>query len=705
MGQKHERYFNRELSWLEFNQRVLDEAKDPSIPLLERLKFLAITGSNLDEFFMVRVGGLQMLTRQGRRKKDPSGMTPEAQLQAISDRVREMTADQYACFNDDLEPALAREGFRRRRADDLTEKQAALVERVFEKEIFPILTPIAVRDETDCPLLINHVMNVCVRIEPAPDGDGQPRYAVVPFGRSVQRFIALPAETGYEYILVEDVVSMFVQRFFPGESVLECVPFRITRNADLAVREDQALDLLQEMANVLDERKRSSCVVLKMAAHASIAVRSFLRRILQVRRRDTYLVPGPLDIAAFMRLANLKGFEHLRYEPWPPQPAPVPDLATDLFGVLSRQDVLLCHPFDSFDPVTRLIDEASRDPDVLAIKQTLYRTSRDSPIVAALIAAAERGKHVTAVVELKARFDEARNIEWARNLERAEVHVVYGVRGLKTHAKVCIVVRREPHGIVRYVHFGTGNYNEITARLYTDVSYMTSNEVLAADASSFFNAITGYSQPQNFRKIRAAPIGLRETLLELIAVETERARRGQRAMIQAKLNSLVDPEIADALYEASRAGVTVRLNVRGTCCLRPGVPELSDNITVVSIVDRFLEHSRIIHFHHGGDDRVFISSADWMPRNLDRRAELIVPVDDPAARDRLLTILETCMADNVKARRLLPDGRYERVHPAPGEKPVRAQEVLYKMAVAAARRAEDTHGTVFTPYHAQGRDT
>ncbi|MGH7128843.1 MAG: polyphosphate kinase 1, partial [Planctomycetaceae bacterium] len=455
---------------------------------------------------------------------------------------------------------------------------------------------------------------------------------VIPFGPAANRFITLPSEGGYAFLLLEDVVRQFVQRFFPGEDVVECVPFRITRNAEFSIREDAAGDLLSEMEEVLDARKLSDCARLEIAQDATPATLSFLQETLDVGDRDTYRLSGPLDLAAFMRLTDVRGYDHLKYPPWPPQPSPQVDLTQSLFETISQRDVLLYHPFESFEPVQRLIEEAAADPDVLAIKQTLYRTSRNSPIVAALAKAAENGKSVAVVVELKARFDEARNIEWAKSLEQSGVQVIYGVKGLKTHAKTCIIVRREPHGIQRYVHFGTGNYNEITARLYTDASFITSNDELAADAVSFFNAITGYSQPQPFHRIDVAPIGLRERLLEMINTETERRRHGQPAQILAKLNALVDPTMIDALYEASQAGVEIKLNVRGVCCLRPGVKGLSDHIQVVSVIDRYLEHSRIFYFHHGGDRRVYLSSADWMPRNLDRRIELLVPVDDPAAK-------------------------------------------------------------------------
>jgi polyphosphate kinase len=495
--------------------------------------------------------------------------------------------------------------------------------------------------------------------------------------------------------MLEDVVAMLIDRFFPGEDVLECVPFRLTRNADMGLREDQAFDLLAQMEELLDARKESDCVRLEIADHASPELLGFLRDALSLGEGDVFAVPGPLDLSALRQLADLAGFDDLRYPPWPPQPSPGVDPTVPMFDVLAHRDLLLYHPYDSFEPVVRLIEEAARDPDVLAIKQILYRTSRDSPVVAALARAAEQGKYVTAVVELKARFDEARNIEWARSLEQAGVQVIYGIKGFKTHAKVCIIVRREPQGIQRYLHLGTGNYNEQTARLYSDVSFMTANEELAADATNFFNAISGYSQPQRFRKIEAAPIGLRERLVEMIESETHRKQQGQKAQIAAKLNSLVDPQIIDALYAASQAGVKVRLNVRGICCLRPGVPGLSENISVVSIVDRYLEHARILYFYHGGDERVFISSADWMPRNLDRRIELLVPVEDPASQKRLIAILETHLQDTVKARQLTADGVYEPVKPRGRRKPFRSQEELYRQACEAVKEEEQLKRTAF----------
>ena len=688
MAKPHQMYINRELSWLEFNQRVLDEALDAGIPPLERLKFLAITASNLDEFFMVRVGGLQMLAEQDPGKRDPAGMTPREQLSGISRRVHEMAEDQYRCFLTDLEPSLARNGIRRLAPDQLNAEQTEVVQRLFENQIFAVMTPMIVSPGERFPLLVKQSLTACVQLAGSPDREG-PLFAVIPLGQTIDRVIALPAEGEYQFILLEDAVRMHVDRFFAGLQVIDCTFFRVTRNADMRVQEDSASDLLSGMQQVLAARKQSACVRLELADGAGATIRTFLQQALDVSDADLYIVRGPLDLAAFMRLSGLAGHDHLRYEPWPPQPSPSVDPGESIFDTIADHDVVLCQPYESYDPVVRLVDEAADDPDVLAIKQILYRTSRNSPIVAALKRAAEKGKHVTAIVELKARFDEARNINWAQSLEPAGVQVIYGVKGLKTHAKVCIVLRREPEGMRRYVHYGTGNYNEITSRLYSDISFMTCDEILTRDATCFFNAITGYSQPQAFQKIESAPIGLRERILDLIEGETERARRGQQAHIMAQLNSLVDAKVINALYRASRAGVRIDLNVRGVCCLRPGVPGISENIRVVSILDRYLEHSRTIYFHAGGKELVWISSADWMPRNLLRRVELLVPVEDPAAKQRLKDMLLSYSQDNVKGRCLRADGHYDRVRPKPHEPHHRHQQHMYELAVEAGSVAAE----------------
>jgi polyphosphate kinase len=494
------------------------------------------------------------------------------------------------------------------------------------------------------------------------------------------------------------VVSHFVEQYYPGKRVEECTAFRVTRNADVSVREDSASDLILGMEEVLSSRRSADFVRLEIDSKVSEATLDFLVRNLVLKPRDLFKIPGPLDLSALMSVTEIEGFPTLRDTVWPPQRSPQIDSTKSMFENIAQQDLLLCHPYESFEPVVRLIEEAANDPDVLAIKQTLYRTSRKSPIVASLKKAAELGKYVTVVVELKARFDEARNMVWARELERSGVQVVYGVRGLKTHAKICIVVRREIDGIVRYVHFGTGNYNESTARMYSDISYLTRDESLGKDASAFFNAITGYSQPQPYEKLESAPLGLRKKLVSLIEEETQRRLQGQKAFIYAKLNALVDPEIIQALYRASQAGVTIRLNIRGICCLKPGVRGVSDNITVISIVDRFLEHARILHFSHGGQDSVFISSADWMPRSLDRRIELLTPVEDEASKRKLMEILATYFQDNQNAWKLLPDGSYERLEPGVGQVKLRAQKLLYQSSVDSVKAAELATRSKFEPH-------
>lgn len=693
------RFFNRELSWLEFNQRVLDEANNEALPLLERLKFLAITASNLDEFVMVRVGGLKLLSERGSTQPDPAGYSPSQQLELIGQRLRKMVAAQYATFLEELEPGLAEAGVQRLSIDALNERQERAVAQTFENDVYSILSPIAVTQAEDFPLLPNQTVNLCVRLKGSAEDDS-PRMAVIPLGEIVSRFVTLPSDGGYAYVLIEDVIRAHAERLFEQETILECIPFRLTRNADITLREDLAGDLMADMQDIVHARRRGDCIRLEIPEQTSEETANFLIETLEILPGDAQRVPGPIDLSAWFGLTRLTGFDHLKDRDWAPQQPPAIDPTVPMFQTIAAGDVLLFHPYDSFEPVVRFIEEAAEDPDVVAIKQTLYRTSRKSPIVDALRRAAGKGKYVTAVVELKARFDEQRNIDWARRLETEGVHVVYGVKGLKTHAKTCLVVRREPHGMQRYVHFGTGNYNELTSRVYSDVSYLTMREDFASDAVSFFNAITGYSQPMQYRRIAAAPMSLRDRALELIDTEAKNAADGRAARIDVKINSLVDKELIEALYRASQLGVEIRLNVRGICCLRPGVPGLSDRITVTSIVDRFLEHARIFHFHHGGQRKVFISSADWMTRNLDRRVELLVPIDDEQAKRRLLHILDVFFRDDVKARVLQPDGSYvpratDRAPDAPG---VRSQEIFWQEAVEAVRQAERSRRTMYQPH-------
>lgn len=693
---KNPLFLNRELSWIEFDFRVLAQAEDPALPPLERLKFLAITASNADEFFMVRVGGLQMLRRQGDEHPDPSGSSPSEQLAEISVRMHELVERQHACLQKAIEPPLRKGGVRRLRMEELTAAQRSHAEALFEDFIFPVVSPVAVSLDEEFPLLAGLGLALYVRLEAAPDGGG-PRHALVAIPKGLARFLTLPGEEGFAYVLLEDVVRTWVDGLFPGVQVLECAAFRLTRNADMGVRDDLAGDLMVQMREVLVERKESDCVRLEIEKGASKEALAFLKAALKVDDPDVYAVPGPLDLAAFFRLANLPGFDALKIEPWTPQAVPEAPAAESIFDVLKRGNLLLFHPYESYDPVLRLLQEAADDPNVLAIKQVLYRVSDNSPVVASLMRAAERGKHVTALVELKARFDEARNIDWADALARAGAQVIYGVKGYKTHAKVCVVVRREPAGVVRYVHYGTGNYNEKSARLYSDVSFLTREEDYGADASAFFNTLTGYSQLVKFRKVETAPLGIRPRLLELIEGEAERSRQGEPAAIDAKVNSLADPELIEALYRASQAGVKIRLNVRGICCLRPGEKGLSDGVSVVSVVDRYLEHARIFRFLNGGAPKTFISSADWMPRNLDRRIELMVPVEDPDGAEKLAQILKICLGDTKQSWRLLPDGSYERRQPDARHPPLRGQEAFQRRAEERAAAAAQQQAPVFEP--------
>ncbi len=696
MSHNATRFFNRELSWLQFNQRVLDIALSADQPLLERLKFLAITASNLDEFFMVRVGGLQLLTKKNVQRADVAGMTPEEQLQKIRERIRVMLSDQYRCYREELEPKLFDAGIKRITFENVKQPQLRVIEERFEDELASVLSPIALWPGGEVPMLPEPELCIAVRLQTDRQDENPFRFVLIPLGKQLPRFLTLPSETGYEFMLLEDVVGAFAQHFFPDETVVETTPFRITRNADLIVSEDVASDFMAEMEQLLQARKQSHCVRLEIDARASATMLAHITQCYSVSPADVYAIEGPLDLSDMMPLSGLKGFENLRDEPWDSYPPKEVDIGKSMFEQLAEKSILLLHPYESFDPVVRFIDEAADDPDVLSIKQTLYRTSSNSPVVAALMRAAGNGKYVTAVVELKARFDESRNIDWARQLEREGVNVIYGVRHLKTHAKICVIVRQEPQGIQRYVHFGTGNYNEQTAKLYSDISYMTSDFDLGADAVSFFNAITGGSSPQPFHKLEAAPLGLKSRLLEMIDIEIDQAHRGGKAFIRAKVNSLVDTEIIEALYRASAAGVTIQLNTRGICCLKPGVPNLSENIEVISIIDRYLEHARIVHFHHGGDDRVLISSADWMPRNLDRRIELLVPVEDDPCKSRLIDILGVYFRDNVKAKRLTPEGEYVPV--SKKSPPFRAQEYLHQSIAQQARQGNQKQTTFFEPH-------
>ena len=688
-----ELYINRELSWLEFNDRVLREGLNEQLPLLERLKFLAIVSSNLDEFFMIRVAGLKQQRTAGIRRRDIAGLTPVQQLEQISRRAHAMVDEQNRGIRDVLN-ALADSDVRVVRGIDLSEEQRQFIRGYFMAEVLPVLTPLAVDDPDQVPRLPACVLMLAVRLQPRvaegeapPEGAPAERVAVVPVPGVLPRFISLPAEKGLNMVGLEDVIALHVAQLFPSEKPVATAVFRLTRDADVEVA-DEAGDLLEIVEKAIRSRKRRSCIRLEISAAPDAGILKRLIELLELTGDDVYEIDGILDPSAFMDLAFRPGLEHLRDPGWPPRPAQDLLDADNLWEALQEKDIMLMHPYETFDPVVQLVDLAADDPNVLAIKQTLYRTSGGSPIIAALERAARAGKQVVVLVELKARFDEERNIQWARRLEDAGCLVIYGIAGYKTHGKALLIVRREAQRIARYVHLSTGNYNDKTAKLYSDVGLMTSDRDICADAAAFFNLLTGTSEAVGWSSLSIAPGGLRNRILELIDREIQASTPDEPGQIIAKFNSLHDKGIAQALYKASMAGIKVHLNIRGICCIRPGVEGVSDNIEVVSIVDRFLEHARVFYFHNGGHEEVYLSSADWMTRNLDKRLEILFPVTQPDLRRRLIHYLKTFLADNVKARRLKPDGTYEPVK-RPGRK-VRAQEQIYLETVEAVEQSDRT---------------
>jgi polyphosphate kinase len=682
-----ELFINRELSWLEFNDRVLRLGLQKDLPLLERLKFLAIVSSNLDEFFMIRVAGLMQQRSAGLRRRDPAGLTPVQQLARISERAHRMVAEQADAIEAAL-TALAKAGLRVTRREEWSPEQRRFLRSYFNREVLPVLTPMAVEELDPSPVLPGLQLNVALIVRAGKGESFRDKIVVVPVPTQFARFVTMPAERSVHLARLEDIIIANAGALLPGGHVRGAAAFRITRDADVAIQEDEAGDLLQAVSEAVTSRRRGACVRLEISARPEKRLRNWLVNWLKVRPADIYEIPGLLDATALFEVASRSGFDSLKLPDWPPQPSAALDPHDDLWQQLRNHDVLLIHPYESFDPVVRLVESAAEDPSVLAIKQTLYRTSGDSPIVRALESAALTGKEVTVLVELKARFDEARNVVWARRLEDAGCHVIYGIAGLKTHAKVLLIVRREGGRIRRYVHLGTGNYNDKTARLYSDVGLMTCDRDIANDAAALFNLLTGFSEAVGWSKLVIAPTHLRRRLLELIDREIQASTREQPGLIMAKMNSLQDPGICKALYQASRAGVRVLLNVRGICCLRPGVRKVSEGIEVHSIVDRYLEHARVFYFQNGGHEEVYLSSADCMGRNLDRRLETFFPISAPAPRRRLIDMLQTCMEDNVQASLLHSDGTWERL--SPGEdNAVRAQERFHEeaaQAVLASRR-------------------
>ncbi len=671
--------FNRELSWLEFNRRVLEEALDRSQPLLERLKFLAIFSSNLDEFFMIRVSGLKQQVEEGITELSLDGMTPAQQLRGICESLRPMLAEQMRCLKEEILPGLASEGIIITPYRALSDRERRALNAYFMENVFPVLTPQAVDPGHPFPYISNLSLNLGLMIEPTPDADGphiamgtqEPRFARVKVPPIVPRLVPV-GDSGTEFTFLEDVIAANINILFPGMRVGESHAFRVTRDADIEIREDEANDLLQVMEQQLRKRRFGTAVRLEVSQTMPGEMMRTLASSLGFGADDVYTIDGPLNTPDLMVLYKIDRPE-LKDRPLSPAIPQALRTSDNIFDVIKRHDVLVHHPYNSFSSVTDFINTAAIDPDVLAIKMTLYRTGQDSPIVRALMEASERGKQVAVLVELKARFDEENNIEWARRLERAGVHVVYGLLGLKTHSKLALVVRRETDTLRRYVHIGTGNYNPTTARIYTDMGLFTANEQIGADATDLFNYLTGFSRQTEYRRLLVAPVNLRERIIELIEREIANQKEGRDARMIIKVNSLTDTKMIRELYKASQAGVGIDLIVRGICALRPGVPGLSDNITVTSIVGRFLEHSRIFYFANGGDEDVYIGSADWMMRNLNRRVELVTPIDDPRLKKQLKEALELCLSDNVKARRLLPEGSYERITPPDGEESIDSQ--------------------------------
>lgn len=674
---KPEYFYNRELSWLKFNLRVLKEAMVKDTPLLERLKFIAISASNLDEFFMVRVAGLWSNFDSGVEKRDASGMSVHEQLVAISqaahEQVRTQTKSLIALM---AEMDAVKLHFRR--VKDLSELGKDWLEEYYREVVFPVLTPMAVDASRPFPFLANKTLNLAVELIKA---DGEHSMGLIQVPSVLDRIVEVEPEGKRTFVFLEDIIASHCHDLFKGCHILDMVSFRVTRDSDLDLEEDDSVDLMKEVEESLRKRKRGAAVRLEIFKTNNNRIKRFLEENLDVTEMEVYEINGPLDPTCFFKFIGMKGMWPWLYEPFVPQrPLELPD-DSDLFAAIRENDILLHHPYESFDPVVKLVSDAADDPQVLAIKQTLYRVSGNSPIVAALARAAENGKQVTVLVELKARFDEENNILWARRLEKAGCHVIYGLVGLKTHAKIILIVRKEDNGIKRYLHLGTGNYNDSTAKLYTDLGLMTANDEFGSDASAFFNLLSGYSEPPIWNKLVMAPLGLREKIYALIDNEIAMVRAGREGHIIAKMNSLIDQPVIQKLYEASAAGVHIDLIVRGICGLRTGIEGISDNITVRSIVGRQLEHSRIFWFANGGEEQLYLSSADWMPRNLNDRVELFFPVETEEHIRRIKALLDLYLRDNVGAHMMQSNGTYRRVRNK--LEPVSAQSTLYEMAQLA----------------------
>lgn len=699
-------YVNRELSWLEFNYRVLSEARDKNLPLFERLKFLSITASNLDEFFMVRVASLKDMVHAKYTKPDIAGMKPSEQLEKICEKTHEMVALQYSTYNRSLLPALKQNGLRVISChEDLSKTEAAYVDRYFMENVYPVLTPMAVDSSRPFPLIRNKSLNIAALLQ-KKSGEEDLEFAMVQVPSVLSRIVELPG--GHEgeraVILLEEMIERNIGALFLNYNIITAHPFRVMRNADLTIDEEEAVDLLEEIQKQLKKRQWGEVIRLEVEEKMDKRLLKILKKELSVSSGDIYEITGALDLTFLMKMYGMNGFEQLKAKKYTPQMVPALMNEDDIFTNIRKGDILLHHPYQTFDPVVRFVRTAAKDPDVLAIKQTLYRVSGNSPIIAALAAAADNGKQVSVLVELKARFDEENNINWAKKLEKAGCHVIYGLVGLKTHSKITLVVRREEDGIRRYVHLGTGNYNDSTARLYTDMGLMTCNPQIGEDATAVFNMLSGYSEPLNWNKLVVAPIWLRPRMLKMIRRETENARLKKPARIIAKMNSLCDKEVAAALYEASCAGVKVELIIRGICCVKAGVAGLSENIEVHSIVGNFLEHSRIFYFENDGNPQLFMGSADWMPRNLDKRVEILFPIEDGKLKEEVIHVLLVQLEDNVKAHIQKPDGSYEKVDKR-GKLLISSQDQFCEEAVQRVKeelgKCDPFESRVFTPVESQ----
>ncbi len=690
-------YINREVSWLEFNQRVLEEAKRKDLPLMERIKFLAITASNLDEFMQVRVGGLTSMIKKGIRKKDLTGLTPSAQLRLIRERSEIMMNDQNTLWLDELIPLLSQEKIHFLDPQKLTplEKEKAL--QFFNLHTLPLLTPIGVDSLTPDKTLNSLALYLSIELK-ATSGKKASRFVFLELPRSLPRFINISDTGNHEYLLLEELVSLGLTALFPEEEILSSIPFRVTRNTDLILEDEESDDLAEDMENILTARRFSFCVRLEVPAGSPKSHLQMIQEITKTPPSSLFRSKGPLDLSALMSLMSLNERDDLFAEAWPIQPSASIQPNQSMFKNIAQQDHLLIHPYESFEPVIRLLEEAAVDPDVLSIKQVLYRTASQSRVVEALIKAAENGKQVTVLVELKARFDEARNLTRADELQEAGAQVIYGVRGFKTHAKITLIIRKEDMQLKRYLHLGTGNYNESTAKLYGDLSYLTCREEYGSDATAFFNAVTGWSKMSRFQKLSPAPHQMKPRLLELIQGETRRAKAGEEAHLMGKFNSLQDREIIDALYQAAEAGVRIQLNIRGICCLKTDQKKHKGRIEVTSIIDRYLEHARVFYFRQGGNPTVLISSADWMTRNLEKRLELLIPIDDKKIQRRLIAYLQAAFKDNQQAYRILADGTSEKISPPKSAKAYRFQKNLQTLAEQSAKSQRQKRSSTFEPH-------